>query len=282
MRRPLFIIAVCAALALLAYGIFIEPNTLHITHLAVRNKPISTILLGKKALLISDLHARSDLRSLDKVFTVIQERKPDIIFLTGDYVEWSARPETYRQVRAFLAKLQAPLGVFAVIGDADHSNSRQSCFFCHTMGEEIGPPRHSVKFLKNQCRSLTTETGKIAVCGCSDDDSQQAAGILSSLPTDQMPAIILSHTSTIYDQLPADRDLLVLAGDSHGGQIYLPRFLWPFFRIVPDPAHLYGAFYDGRKTLYVTSGIGTSWLPFRLGRPPEIVELLFQEDDHEK
>jgi hypothetical protein len=70
-------------------------------------------------------------------------------------------------------------------------------------------------------------------------------------------------------------DVLTVSGDTHGGQIRLPRWFWRLTRLKPDPEHIHGLFRDGRKSLVVIRGIGTSRIRFRLGSPPEIVVLEF-------
>jgi predicted MPP superfamily phosphohydrolase len=76
----------------------------------------------------------------------------------------------------------------------------------------------------------------------------------------------------VFPDVPA-RVALTLAGHTHGGQVLLPLIGRP---VVPSR---YGQRYaaghvveDGRH-LFVTTGIGTSIVPIRIGVPPEIVVL---------
>jgi len=99
------------------------------------------------------------------------------------------------------------------------------------------------------------------------------------------PAIILSHSSAIYQELNSDKDLLVLSGDTHGGQVFLPIWIWKFIKHKRDPEHMYGYFRENKKHLFVSDGIGTSHLPIRFGVPPQIALFKFVEenvDDHAK
>ena len=90
------------------------------------------------------------------------------------------------------------------------------------------------------------------------------------------PALLLSHTSEIYNKISGAREILVLSGDTHGGQVLLPGWFWRLTRRKPDPAHIHGLFREGKKALFVTRGLGTSVVHFRLGAPPEIVVLEFK------
>ena len=67
----------------------------------------------------------------------------------------------------------------------------------------------------------------------------------------------------------------MLAGDTHGGQLPLPAWFWRLVGYEKNARYSQGMFRDGRKRMYVTRGIGTSHLPLRLFRRPEVVVLHF-------
>ncbi len=46
--------------------------------------------------------------------------------------------------------------------------------------------------------------------------------------TEGKAAIVLSHSPLVFDLIESDQDVLVLAGDTHGGQVPLPSWLWKF------------------------------------------------------
>jgi predicted MPP superfamily phosphohydrolase len=63
-----------------------------------------------------------------------------------------------------------------------------------------------------------------------------------------------------------------LAGHTHGGQIWIPVLGLPAVAL----ASIYGQRYaigvvrEDDKTMFVSPGIGTSFIPARFGVPPEI------------
>lgn len=65
--------------------------------------------------------------------------------------------------------------------------------------------------------------------------------------------------------------VLVLSGDTHGGQIYMPAFLWR--KVFGDGKGQVrsGMIADGARSLFVTNGVGTNFAPLRFLCPPEIV-----------
>jgi predicted MPP superfamily phosphohydrolase len=94
-------------------------------------------------------------------------------------------------------------------------------------------------------------------------------------PADK-PLLVIVHEPSFFHFLPP-RPTLMIAGHTHGGQVRLPIIgSWS-----PDAySALYprGLFRRDGHTLLVSSGLGTSILPIRIGVPPEIVEVTLIPD----
>ena len=269
-------------LAVLLYALFVEPAWLRVRSLRIPNPAFARVLGGRRAVFLSDIHiGAASPAVIRKTLARIREIRPDLILLGGDYVDWEGGGAAYREALAFLAGLEAPLGVYAVLGDADEVDPRRSCLFCHEEGSAKPTRAHGVRILRNRAETIRLPGGPLRIVGLKAPTRTGGARIPAGLLEDDGPAIVLSPTSMPYNGLPADRDLLVLAGDTHGGQVRLPAAFWRLSGRKPDPEHMYGLFRNGRKTLYVTSGVGTSRPHLRLGRRPEIVLLEFaaEEDD---
>jgi len=65
---------------------------------------------------------------------------------------------------------------------------------------------------------------------------------------------------------------LVLAGHTHGGQVRLP-WVGPLERTIARGRYVMGRYDNGPAMVYISRGIGTSYLPVRLGCAPEVVVL---------
>lgn len=205
---------------------------------------------------------------------ILVELDPDFIFLTGDYISWQADPE---DALVFLSNLKAKSGIWAVMGDYDYSRSRKSCLFCHE-GESGKPtPRHSVRFLRNAWEQLELPTGSFWIGGLDPGGERPVAPVEPSRPTvrGMGPGILLSHSPMEFDTVTDDEDVLMLAGDTHGGQIPLPAALWRFLGYDKNACYEQGLFEKDRKKMIVSRGIGTSHIPVRFLRPPEIIVLHF-------
>ena len=91
----------------------------------------------------------------------------------------------------------------------------------------------------------------------------------------ERPALILSHNPLVFEQMDKNQHVVVLAGDTHGGQIPLPSWAWEILGYEKNARYNQGYFQKGNKIMYVSRGIGTSHLPIRIFRRPEIVVLYF-------
>ncbi len=271
-----FLACIFGAAVLILYGHMIELRSVTIQHAQIRNSGLATALKGEKIVLISDLHLGGPFWDAGhEVLEIVEDINPDIIFLAGDYVDWSGGHDVYNRAIEFLSRLKAPLGVFGVMGNADYITSRETCKFCHTADWKYPAETSRVNMLRNTWTEVTTEHGKFVVAGIdSSNPLTKEPATIPDLP-DDLPVIMLSHTSDLFAGIDQTRDVLVLAGDTHGGQILLPEFFWKFIGAKSDPDHMRGLYQEGKKFLFVTSGIGYSHIPIRIGVPPEVVILEF-------
>ncbi len=273
MRKIPAIIGLLAA-AVVLYGFLVEPAWLQTHHLRIEDTALHRVLAGRVAVQLTDLHLTADDRLAGKILARLRSLKPDIIFLTGDYVRWRG---DYQAALTFLSRLDAPLGVWAVMGDYDYSDSRRSCLFCHRPGTGEPTRRHRVHFLRNASAVIQTGNGALRMVGLDgsggdarrNEEKQLAAG------ADDLPTIVLSHDPLAFDDVPADGHILMLSGDTHGGQVPLPGWFWRLIGYTKNAEYNQGFFRRGQNTLYVSRGVGTSHVPIRIDRRPELVVFHF-------
>lgn len=279
MKKYLLLIFVII-LTLGLYGHYYEAQHLTVNSVRIQNNSFRGVLKDRSILFLSDLHFGNNYDHFSEdIILIVKQLKPALICLGGDYVEWFATEKAYRQAVKFLSQLQAPLGVFAVMGDADYTFSRFSCLFCHAEGTAKRPKNHSVRFLKNEIISLPITDGKsLVIAGLNTEKDLSFNDKFTNSLSGKDPVILLSHSSQIYNKLADNLNILVLSGDTHGGQIYLPLWLWRVLKRKPDPQHMYGYFHEGHKHLYVSDGVGTTDLDLRLGVPPQITVLSFEAE----
>ena len=238
-----------------------EPHAFELREVLV---PVSKLPAGREVRLVhlSDLHIRSFGEYEQKVAAAVNALAPDLIVLTGDYLEEGRH---INSVRRFLKLLNGRQGIFAVQGNWDYS--------ARIEGENLR--RHfagvGVKLLINERFDVQVGATAVSVLGL---DYPSAGDALRQLQANSDPArlnLLLSHVPAFSHQLLDGRVDLILCGHTHGGQVrfpfvpvfYLPRFSGRF---------VHGLYRVGSNNtpLYVTRGIGTSVLPVRFLCPPEI------------
>ncbi len=243
------------------YGYFIEPDNLEVTHLY----PDITALKGKTAVHLSDIHIKEIGVLEKKLLNLLDEIKPDFIFLTGDFVKWSGN---YEPALFFLSQLKAKEGIYAVMGDYDYSNSRKSCLFCHEKDTGKFTEQHPVKFLRNSKIDIVLEKETVTIAGIDEGYEDGDADIACA-------DIVLSHSPLFFGEIESNDEILILSGDTHGGQIPLPSWLWDLLGYEKNARYDHGLYKEENKMMYVSRGIGTSHVRFRLFRRPEVVVLHF-------
>ena len=93
---------------------------------------------------------------------------------------------------------------------------------------------------------------------------------VESLMQPESANILLSHNPNTFDRAAELGIDLSLAGHTHGGQVTL-EFIHPSLspsRLITD--YVTGWFKKSQSQLYVNRGIGTMFVPIRVGAPPEI------------
>jgi hypothetical protein len=258
------------------YGTIIEPTRINLRYVTINDPGIADLLSSKVVIMLSDLHLDTKYSLRELILQQLQTLKPDIVFLTGDYVSWKG---DYGVALDFLSQLQATVGIFAVMGDYDYSNSRKSCLFCHQPGTGKPTVQHWVTFLRDSLVEIQFELGTLRVLGIdavhTDEQFEKLTTIYFPQLRQDRPAIVLSHSPLMFDLFDESANVLVLAGDTHGGQIPLPSWLWRMLGYKKNSKYEQGWFEEGKKKMYVSKGIGTSHFPLRLLRSPEIVVFRF-------
>jgi predicted MPP superfamily phosphohydrolase len=173
---------------------------------------------------------------------------------------------------AELARLTAPLGVWAILGNHD---------WWHDIAGVRGALADvRIPVLENDAVLLRRGPQQFWLAGLGDQIAHRIAprkfrgvddlpGTLARVATDD-PVILLVHEPDIFPEVP-ERVCLTLAGHTHGGQIRVP-IVWP--ALVPSQygaRFAYGHIVEGGRNMIVSGGLGTSKIPVRIGVPPEIV-----------
>jgi predicted MPP superfamily phosphohydrolase len=257
-----------------AYGLLYERTEIETTRQHIVLERLPKAFDGFRIAQLSDIHIGPFMPASDilRCVAMVNEMKPDLVALTGDFITWVASPAG--EVVQALSGLKAPFGIFGSMGNHELwsgvANSITRLF-----------AEHDAKMLRLESATVQTGGERLNVIGV-DYQTQthfgpSRAGIVreylqgvARLMLPDTVNILLSHNPNTFDRAAELGIDLSLAGHTHGGQInleYISPDLSPARLIT---AYVRGWFQKGESQLYVNRGIGTIFSPVRFGAPPEI------------
>jgi predicted MPP superfamily phosphohydrolase len=224
---------------------------------------------GLKIAHLSDLHydRRKDPSAIAQAVELTNEQKPDLILITGDFLNLrlignGLRPAIDSQAcAAILSHLKAKFGVFGVLGN--HDKTDPHALICALEAVGICVLHNANAYIERRGRRLWLAGVEDVLTG-----KPELATALRGIPSESA-TILLAHEPDFADIAACHGVTLQLSGHSHGGQVRFPgmppAYLPPLGRKYPSGLRTIG----GTK-LYTNRGIGTSMLPIRLNCPPEV------------
>ncbi|MFC1580374.1 metallophosphoesterase [Thermodesulfobacteriota bacterium] len=290
MTRRGFLIrmGILGALVLAGGKGFLNSRDLKLLKVDVGLKNLSPAFEGLKIGQITDIHAGPLVPRglIEKGVDLLMEKQPDMVVLTGDFVSGATRilwttyggfkQHHFDACMGALAKLKAPLGVYAVLGNHDFWSGKQVAADIIKGLKGIG-----VKVLRNENVSLSRAGRTLSVVGV-DDYWEQSYSLTRSLNKIQKDGcrVLLSHNPDVNEdiELSGKRIDLVISGHTHGGQIVIPFVGAPY---IPSPfgqKYRAGLVKDGDRKTWVSRGLGLFFVPIRLNCPPDVSLLTLRRE----
>jgi uncharacterized protein len=250
------------------YSFVLERKWVDFRRVEVKHPSLPSVFDGFKIALFSDVHWGFFLsyKFLRKSINAIQFGQPDMICFTGDLIDSQKSLSTLSEFIPLLAKLQAPFGKFAVVGNHDYRAGVKQVI-------------HSLKaggftVLQNEHHVIQRGKNRLHIIGLDDalegdpNPMQAVAGMCNDgfhlvLVHEPDYALLNRHSYPFHFQL---------SGHSHGGQCRLPG-IGPLLT-----SHLGRTFHTGLNVkrnfqVYTNRGLGTTFLPVRFLCRPEITFL---------
>ena len=254
-----------------------------LTKINIKIKNLPPSFRGLRIAHLSDLHSSLLVSEglIARAAELVMTERPDIIFLTGDYISGSMkflsssigdfnRKYLDRCVTA-LSKLNAPMGIYGVLGNHDMwSGNRAVDAICSDFSSKLG-----VTWLRNSNTELYRDGEKITLIGV--DDYWEGGSLIEATRgahTDRV-RILLSHNPDINEEIYGlkERIDLVLSGHTHGGQVVLPFIGMPFLPLKSGQKYRAGLVKEAGHQTYITRGVGHFLVPLRINCPPEATVL---------
>jgi uncharacterized protein len=214
---------------------------------------------------LSDIHTGPYVEGpeLGWVMDKVTGMQPDIIVLTGDYVNRDPA-ELYPCLEA-LSRLKAPGGVFAVLGNHDFWGDE----------DEVAAALEGVGIvvLRNRGVDIEIRGTRLHLAGVDDWKEKQSDLKLASRDRSaERLSILLSHCPQIVEEAADEGYDLVLSGHTHGMQVRLPVFRQLASRFMHNRFD-HGHSRHQNTHLFISRGLGVVTLPWRYKCPPEVTRI---------
>jgi len=256
------------------YSIYIEPNWIKVEKVTIKNTSLANAFEGMTAIQITDLHIEEFGYREKKMIKILNKLKPDILFITGDFITYSEGAELCLEV---LKNINAKYGIWGVVGDRDG--------VFRNLKERM--KKINITILTNEVIKLNLGNNPpfwlIGING--DNISNEIRDLRTKFSIEpQLPTILLAHFPAALASASRAGIDLVLSGDTHGGQIG-PLFLRKYWRRLRKcgggPNEFIAGLYKmGPTQLYISRGVGvgTHHIPVRFLCRPEITMFKFEKN----
>ena len=258
--KNLFIIFILLAIFVRFYGV----SQIVTKEYSIISKEIPRGFDGMKIVQISDIHYGTTINesNLKKMVNKVNQLKPDIIVFTGDLVAKGINPtdKIKAEITVNLSKLEAPIGKYAIASNEDLESDIFSDLITNS----------GFTLLNNEAKLIYNN----------DDEPIELVGISninSKIELTDNYKIALIHKPDDFDNIKNDNYNIVMAGHNHGGIIRLP-FVGGLINIEGAKKY-HNDYYEIDNTkLYISSGLGTSNINFRMFNQPSINLYRFYKD----
>ncbi|MCL2167729.1 MAG: metallophosphoesterase [Lentimicrobiaceae bacterium] len=236
----------------------------------IKVKEISIPIVGLteeiKAVHISDVHLGSywGKKRLEKIVDKVIELHPDLLFNTGDMFD-SKTLLDHSDLLNPLQKLTIPH--YFVYGNHDQQAGIEKVIACMQNAGVIVLQNEITQFGELQIIGLNNmledENGFDVHANHSVETIQC---VMEKLPVDKnLPTIVLHHRPAGMKYLNDKKTDLLLSGHTHAGQLF------PFVLITKAMYHYNkGLYHYQDMNIYITAGVGTAFMPIRIGTNGEI------------
>ena len=266
--RNALLAAGVGAAALGSYAFLVEPRWLQVTRTRIHVAELPQALEGLTIALLTDLHGGdgTPLSLIRRACELAVREAPALIALTGDLIADDA--ESFQPVLRELEMLHAPLGVYAVPGNHDHTVGIE------TWRREVGQQKR-IQDITNH--AVVHRIGSARLCVAGVDDLTCGDPSLSALPPpeERDVTVLLAHDPEQAERARRsyDRIDLILSGHTHGGQVRLPVMGALVNPVEREDLYEFGLRRRPWTQVYVSRGVGTVGIPVRFLCRPEVALL---------
>lgn len=260
------LIIIVISLIFYFYTTYISSKIITVKEERIINEKIPESFNGLKIIQISDIHYgttifKDDIANLVKL---INERNPDLVIFTGDLInkDYKLHEKEKEYLIKQLKNIKSTLGKYTIYGEEDEkyfdSIMTQSQFIILDNSYDLIYKNSNTPILIVGINTNDTDLEKSYAYFKEPTHNSNIYTISLLHKPDEIDSLIEKHNSD-----------LILAGHSHNGQIRIPKIGGI---IKKDGAKKYiNEYYKiNNSEIYISSGIGTNELGFRLFCRPSI------------
>ncbi len=250
-------------LALITISGYIKFKTPQLTELNIKFTKKTEKIQDIYLVMAGDLHIGNIAghKRLGKWIEIINKLKPDLVLITGDLFDQNFDTAKSETIIKELSELYAPYGVYAILGNHEYYTNTEKAIECMQ--------KSGIKLLRDQTVTLDNQIVIIGRDDATNIQRKSLCKLIAEVDT-TLPMVLLDHQPFELNHAVKHNIDLQLSGHLHSGQIFPYNLLlskkWEI---------LYGYSKKGNTQFFVTSGLGASFVPIRLGTRPEIVRIRF-------
>jgi predicted MPP superfamily phosphohydrolase len=243
-----------AGLAAYGYAWRIEPHWVEYVERDLPVRGLPAALEGRSLVQLSDLHVGPEVDSdyLIEHFRRVQDRKPDVVVMTGDFMTCAGDEQLARTARVLEHLPRGTLATAAILGNHDYGETYTRADVADRLARDT--ESQGVRVLRNE----TLDVRGLTLVGVEDmwGPCFEDAEVLEKLDPSR-PNLVLCHNPDAADH-PVWHGYRgwILCGHTHGGQCKIPGFRPPLLP-VSNKRYVAGEYdlFDGRR-MYINRGLG--------------------------
>jgi len=249
MRRFLICFIVCIII-IFFYSTQIEPKQHLVKHETIRIHHLPTAWENAKIAFFSDLNFGSHytLDTLKNTVAQINENNPDIIIFAGHFFAENSEHATIKtEIEKILLTLQAPLGKYAILADANATSARQEDATAILTAADF-------QMLNNDERTIYRYTPEpLNLIGLTKKVAQDKKNALLA-KTGETPTILVDENANNFNDISSYQSIqLMFSYSTYGGFIGMPYIN----QKLANSDYPSGFYHNDNQTLLVSNGIGT-------------------------
>jgi predicted MPP superfamily phosphohydrolase len=273
-NRRNFLKTVCfgtGAALVSAYPFFIERYLFQINTYVIPVPRLPESFQDFTIVQITDLHYGflMPMAAVKHVIDRTNRLEKDLVVCTGDNVHERNSTRQIDAVWPELMRLEAPCGVYSVLGNHDHwADSGRSLEWLKRSGQN----------LHHRAVAIQKDGHRIWIGGAGDfwEDTPGIDHAFRNVPAEACK-ILLAHNPDTADTSFRTAIDLMISGHTHGGQVVIP-FWGPPILPVANKRYSSGLINTAKMRIFISRGIGWAIIPVRLNCLPEIAVLKLRRE----